>query len=373
MTAPDDPRRPDTPDPSRPDTPDPRRPDTPGSQRPEPPVETFADELRDAIAPRTVLLVTGVGLLCLGFVLSYLGAFHNPKPHRIPVDVVAPQQVSARIVGGLNGIDGHPLRARAIADEATGRDRLTHAKTAAVLIVNPSGKQDRLLVASGGGATVVNAVQRIVPSAEATQGRSVAVTDAVPHQDGDGSTASVFYIAIGSVLAGYLLAALLGMAKGTRPATFRRTLWRLGATIPYSLVIGLGVAAITGPLLGALTGHFGAVFAISALLTLAAATVTMSFQILFGVVGIGVTILVFVIIGNPSAGGAYPYPLLAPFWRVVGRWLPNGAGVDALRRCVYFHAADIAPRVWVIVVWALAGTALTLVAAATRKHRASTP
>jgi uncharacterized phage infection (PIP) family protein YhgE len=103
---------------------------------------------------------------------------------------------------------------------------------------------------------------------------------------------------------------------------------------------------------------------------LTAATVTMAFQILFGIFGIAATILVFVILGNPSAGGAYPYPLLPPFWRTIGPWLPNGAGVDALRRTVYFDATDIAPRIWVILAWALAGTALAALAAR-RRHRLS--
>jgi hypothetical protein len=47
------------------------------------PRPSIADDLRDAIAPRTVLLVTGVLLLQLGFILSYVGAFHTPgtAPH----------------------------------------------------------------------------------------------------------------------------------------------------------------------------------------------------------------------------------------------------------------------------------------------------
>jgi len=54
---------------------------------------------------------------------------------------------------------------------------------------------------------------------------------------------------------------------------------------------------------------------IGVLVTPSAATVTIALQTLFGVIGIGLTVVIFVILGNPSAGGAYQAPLLPPFWR----------------------------------------------------------
>ncbi|WP_199583144.1 DUF3533 domain-containing protein [Blastococcus sp. TF02-09] len=336
-----------------------------------PATETFTEELRDAFAPRTLLLVVGVALLCLGFVLSYVGAFHDPTPHRIPVAVVAPAQVSGQLVAALDDADGEPVAATAVADEAAARRLLERGEVAGALVVDVAGTQDTLLVASGGGVSMTTAVQRIFTEAEATRQRSLVVDDVVPHQPGDPQGTSGFYVVVGAVLAGYLLAAVLGMAKGARPATFRRALWRLGATVPYSLAVGLGIALVTGPLLGAITGHVGAVFVIATLLVLSAATVTMSFQVLFGVFGIAATILVFVVVGNPSAGGAYRYELLPPFWRAVGPWLPNGAGVDALRSAVYFGGTGTAAALWIVVAWAVAGAALTVLAARIVHRRAA--
>ena len=333
--------------------------------------ETFGEELRDAFAPRTLLLVVGVALLCLGFVLSYVGAFHDPTPHRIPVAVVAPEQVSGQLVEALDAADGEPVSATAVEDEATARRLLERDEISAALVVDTAGTQDTLLVASGGGVAITTAVERIFTEAETTRQRTLVVDDVVPHQSGDPQGNSGFYVVVGAVLAGYLLAAVLGMAKGARPATFRRTLWRLGATVPYALAVGLGIAVVTGPVLGAITGHFAAVFGISTLLVLSAATVTMSFQVLFGIFGIAATILIFVVVGNPSAGGAYPYELLPPFWRTVGPWLPNGAGVDALRGAVYFGGTGTARGIWVVVAWVVAGAALTVLAARIVHRRAS--
>ena len=67
---------------------------------------------------------------------------------------------------------------------------------------------------------------------------------------------------------------------------------------------------MVGPVLGALTGHLIALWWLGALLVFAVGAVTLAFQTLLGVIGIGITILVFVILGNPSAGGAYQPALL---------------------------------------------------------------
>lgn len=105
----------------------------------------------------------------------------------------------------------------------------------------------------------------------------------------------------------------------------------------YAVVSGLGGAIIVGPVLGALTGHLLALWALGALLVFCAAAVTMAFQVLFGVFGIALTLLLFVILGNPSAGGAYSASLLPPFWRAISSAIPNGAAVQAVRSARLFR------------------------------------
>ncbi len=332
--------------------------------------ETFLDEFRDAISPRTLILAAGVLVLQLGFILSYVGAFHSPTPHRIPVAVVAPGPVAARTVAAINGIAKQPVHASAIADEATARAKLARAETSAVFIVNASGTQDSLLVASAGGTSVSGALTSVLQSVEAQQTRTVTVQDVIAAQAGDARGLTGFYLVVGWLVGGYLFASLLGMSKGARPATFRRSLWRLGATIPYAAVSGLGGALLVGPLLGALNGHFAALWGIGTLLVLASATVTIAFQIMLGVLGIGLTVLVFVILGNPSAGGAYQAALLPPFWRAISSALPNGAGTTAIRRVMYFGGHGIRQSILVIAIWALAGAAVSIVASALEhRHR----
>ena len=335
-----------------------------------PPPQGLWNEWKDAVSTRTVILILGVLGLQLAFILSYVGAFHAPTPSEISIAVVAPEQISSTLVPQLNSLDGTPLQATAVADEATARQQILDDTTSAALIVDPAGTTDMLLVASGGGTSVSGAVQTVVTGVETAQQRTAVVEDLVPLQPGDGRGLIGFYLVIGWIVGGYLVAALLGVSAGSRPATTRRAIFRLGALVPYAVLSGLGGAVIVDPVLGALTGHFIALWALGAVLVFAAGAVTMAFQVVFGVLGIGLTVLVFVILGNPTAGGAYQAQLLPPFWRALGYLLPNGAGTETIRRIVYFGGQGIGIHLAVIVAWAVVGAVVAILASRFHYHRA---
>ncbi len=322
------------------------------------------DELRDAVSVRTVALVVGVLVVQLAFILSYVGAFHAPRPQDVPVSVVAPAAVAAQVVEQLDGVAGTPLAATAVPDEATARTQLADGSTSAVLVVDPTGRADTLLIASGAGTSVATAAEQVLTQVETAQGRTLTVSDVVPLQSGDARGLSGFYLVIGWIVGGYLVAALLGVARGARPATTLRAGLRLAAVLPYAVLSGIGGAVLVGPVLGALTGHFWALAGVGTLLVVGAAAVTMALQVALGVLGIGVTVLLFVVLGNPSAGGAYQPVLLPPFWRALSGVLPNGVGTDAVRRIVYLGGSGAGADVAVLAAWAVGGIVATLAAAA---------
>ena len=346
-----------------------------GGRRETPEVKTedhqrrFLAELRDAVSVRTVLLVSGVLLLQLGFILSYVGAFHAPHPYRIPIGVVAPAPVAAKVSAELNGIASQPLHASSVDSVATARREIENGTLSAALVVDSASKTDRLLVASAGGASIVTAVEEIITDAEASLHRHAVVEDVVPLQPGDGHGLTGFYLVIGWIVGGYLVAALLEISGGASRATLRRAIIRLLAVVPYAILSGLGGAVIVGPVLGALTGHLVALWWLGTLLVLSAAAVTMAFQALFGVIGIGITVLLFVVLGNPSAGARTRPHCSLRSGRALRGVLPNGAGVDAVRRIVYFGAHGIGGDLAVIVLYIVAGVLITLIAAWRRDQR----
>ncbi|MCF3182317.1 DUF3533 domain-containing protein [Streptomyces polychromogenes] len=334
------------------------------------PAGGFLAEVKDAVTLRAAVLVLGVLALQLAFVISYIGAFHHPKPSEIPIAVAAPAQpLAARTAERLGALPGKPLDPRAVADEATALAQIRNREVDGALIIDPARPNDRLLVASGAGASLSQALEQIVGAAEKSQGRGVVVVDVAPADRGDSRGLSSFYLVVGWCVGGYLCAAVLAVSAGARPANVHRAVIRLGTLLLYSIAAGLLGTLIAGPVLGALPGPITALWGLGTLVVFAVGALTLALQGLAGVVGIGLAILLVVVLGNPSAGGAYPYPLLPPFWRAIGPALPPGAGTFAARSIAYFRGSGAAGPMLVLSAWAVAGSAVTLVCAAVRRGR----
>lgn len=86
---------------------------------------------------------------------------------------------------------------------------------------------------------------------------------------------------------------------------------------------GLGGALIPGPILYALPGGTAALWGPGTLIIFTVGAATLALQGLFGTIGIGLVILLVVVLGNPSAGGDLPPPLLPPSWKAIGPALPR--------------------------------------------------
>jgi hypothetical protein len=333
------------------------------------PTGGFLAELRDAVSFRAFGLVLGGLLIQLAFTISYLGAFHSPTPHKIPVAVVAPGQASAQIVTKLNGLDGEPVEASAVANESAARRQLLDRSADAAFLFNATAKTDTLLVASAGGPSVAQTAAQLAQKIEATQKRQITVTDIKAPNTGDGRGMASFYLVLGWVVGGYLTATIMNMSAGSRPASRHRIVIRLAVLAVYALASGIAGAVIVGPVFDALSGHFWALTGIGTLVVFASAATSLALQTMLGMLGTGLTILLFVVLGNPSSGGVYPSVLLPPFWSAIGQALPPGAGTTLVRNTVYFDAHATATAWWVLAAYAVAGTAVAVASAGWRERR----
>ncbi|GAA4925899.1 DUF3533 domain-containing protein [Streptomyces coeruleoprunus] len=328
---------------------------------------TLASEVRSAVTPRAALLVIGVLALQLLFIASYVGALHRPKPEDVPFGVVAPGAAAGRAAEQLAGLPGDPLDPRVLRDEAEARRQVRDRSIDGALVVDPAGTQDTLLVATGGGAALATALERIVTETEAAQRRTVRTVDVAPASRQDFNGLSAFYLVVGWCVGGYLLASILAISAGARPANASRAVIRLTVLALSAILGGLGGALIVGPLLDALPGSLPALWALGALVVFAVGAITLALQSLTGIVGIGLAVLLIVVAGNPSAGGAFPGPMLPDFWRAIGPGLPPGAGTWAARSIAYFKGNAIGGSLQVLVIWAVAGAAVTLVVSSMRR------
>lgn len=328
---------------------------------------TFLGEVKSAVTPHASLLVLGVLGLMIAFITSYTGAFHQPAPTDVPLAVVAPAPADGQLVEKLDRLPGSPLDPRAVTSEREALHQIKDRTIDGALIVDPRGTTDRLLVASGGGASLSQAVELVVRAAEKSERRTVRTVDVVPADQDDARSLSSFYLVVGWCVGGYLCAAILAISAGARPSNGHRAVIRLAALAVYAIAAGLAGAIIVGPVLGALPGTFLGLWGLGALVVFAVGATTLACQALLGIIGIGLAILLIVILGNPSAGGAYPYPLLPPFWRAIGPALPPGAGTWAGRSLAYFRGDAVTGPLLVLSAWAVGGTAVTLILSVFRK------
>jgi hypothetical protein len=326
-------------------------------------------ELLPGVTRRAAALVVGVLLLQLGFVLSYVGAFHAPTPRDVPLAVVvpagAPAGTAESVVAQLEGLAGDPLDVRVAGSEADARRLLADRDVDGALLLG-SGSADTLLVSGAEGGAVSSALTEVLTRVDAAQQRTLTTEDALPAAAGDARGLSAFYLAVGWVVGGYLVASIIGVSAGSRPRTRTRGAVRLGSLAVYAVVSGIGGALLTGPVLGVFDGHLVALSAFGALLVFAVGAFTTGLQVWTGLIGIGLAILLFVVLGNPSAGGAYPAPLLPPFWAAIGSWLPPGAGTSAVRGIVYFGGAGAGAASLVLAGYAVVGAVATVLGSGRR-------
>ncbi|MFE5910174.1 DUF3533 domain-containing protein [Streptomyces wedmorensis] len=334
---------------------------------------SLVDELKSAVTPRAALLVVGVFALQLLFITSYVGALHNPKPTDVPFGVVAPGQAATVLEDRLEKLPGDPLDPRVVADEAEARDQILNRDIDGALIVDPRGRTDTLLVASGGGKVLSATLEAMITKLEAANQRLVRTVDVAPSSSQDFNGLSAFYLVIGWCVGGYICAAILAISAGSRPANRERAIIRLGVLALYAALGGLGGAIIVGPILGALPGSIAALWGLGTLVVFAVGAATLALQSVFGIVGIGLAILLIVIAGNPSAGGAFPLPMLPPFWRAIGPYLPPGAGTWAARSIAYFKGNGMTASMVILSVWAIVGAAVTLVLSSVKRKPKAEP
>jgi hypothetical protein len=289
-----------------------------------------------------VLLVQGL------FVVSYVGALHNPKPQNLPFGVTGSPVLAAAVGKQLS------LRTRSYADESAARQAIDRRSIYGALITGNSGAT--LLVAPAAGNAVAALLASAFTQVAAAAGQKLVVVQVHELPGGDRVGVVSFLVAMALVVGGYLSATiattLAGAATGRRRAVTLALVAAAGALITDLLA---------GPVLGAIPeGHFVELLGIFAFLMLAVALASAGLQTLFGPFGTLIVIVAFVIFGAPAAGGSLPRPFLPEFWATIGPFLPPGAGTTAIRNTIYFGANGIGQPLLVLAAYFIAGGVVVL-------------
>ena len=292
-------------------------------------------------------------VLMLAFAFSYVGAFHEPTPHHVPIAVVGPAAVTAQ----LDALPGDPLDARQASSRADALSQIDNREVYGAY----DAARNRLFVASAANRATAIALERTFDRVAAAQRRpAVQVSDVKPLPPKDPNGTAAFYAMIAWVFGGYIGATLIGLIGSPRSRSWRRGAARIGALAGFGIVAGITSVVMLRACFGVFSGHVVALCAIAALTIFASGAATAGIQAAAGPAGTGLVILVFVILGNAASGGPFARPLLPGLWRAIGGVLPPGASVDLARAALFFDGARIAGPILVLVGWAVLGAALVI-------------
>jgi hypothetical protein len=153
-----------------------------------------------------------------------------------------------------------------------------------------------------------------------------------PLRPSDSTGATSFSATLSLVIAGILGTSVIYLVTRNRALAVRLT-----ALVILAAGAGLLTALVTNVVVGAFSGAFLAIWGVATLFVLAMVMPIAAFQVLLGLPGTAVGLLVFVVVGDPSSGGSTAPQLLPNPWRAISQGLPPGAAATAMRDVVYFH------------------------------------
>ncbi|MFD7873333.1 ABC transporter permease [Streptomyces sp. NPDC059766] len=313
----------------------------------------FGDALRRSRFLPASVLVLLVSAAAGVFAWSYIYAFANPYPHSVPVAVVGTAKADHGVfLAGMDKALDMSLVPHRYATYAQARNAVEEQTVFAIFDERPD-RAVVLDVSSASGASVAEVLTATAPGVSKAIGVDVVVRDINPSQRGDPRGLAIFYITLAAVVVGFV-----GSIQLSVHADALGPIERIGFICAYSLLGAFTIAAVVDWLLGALSLPFLQVWLTLALAMYVASALFLMFRALIGRWAILPTWAVIVLIGNPASGGAVSWPLLPPFLRIVGPWLPSGAAIEAIHTEVYFPGHLHSLPFLVLAGWALVATSV---------------
>jgi hypothetical protein len=301
--------------------------------------------------PILVALAVCALMQCL-FTVNYTSAGHSPAATDMPFGVTGPSPILTAAQKNVS-LDVHRYPSEAAVKDAIDRARIWGA-----LIPAPAPAAATLIV--------VPSISDLAPLDLALQFRNAAKTVHQPltvrpyapvklaKKDPFGLVQSLMLVPL--LIGGYMSATLLMAATGRAGGR-----WRAAGLAAFSVLAGLVVDLVVGLWLqGYPSSSFWIVWPICSLITAVVAFVAAVLQKLIGSAGTLLTVVVIILFGNPSSGGANGVPYLPAFWRDIGPYLPPRNAYILLHHTIYFHGHGITQALAVLLAY-LGVTALALI------------
>jgi hypothetical protein len=297
--------------------------------------------LKPMVRHATLVLAVGVALAA-----SFVGAFHDPRPHGMPVGVVAPAAQVARLDAAVTAHDPGALSLRPYRSAAAAATAIGDRDIDGAVVLGP--RRARLLVASAAGAQTVETMQRAFTPASLRM--PVTSEDLAPLPASDRAGLGPFFFVLTLMIPSLLIGVVVTVVVKGMPMRDRL----VGAAV-FAVVIALIDATLSNVAYGALGGGYLQLVGLGVLISFTTSSLTMGVGRLLGPLGLALAAVGLLIIGVPASGAAVGPAFIPGLYAALHPILPMGQGLDAVRNAVYFSGHAMWGKLGLLGGWALLG------------------
>lgn len=286
-----------------------------------------------------------------------LGAMGSPVPKDMPVTVVgsSTEQADETIAGLEKNMGKDMFDFTATTDEDEARALVKDRDEVAALVL-PSQKNPEfgLIANEAGNNSAYRVVNQIFDKVASAQDMDLKVDNVAPLPDRDKNGVVVMYVAMGWILAGFMV-----VIVGANANPWSRPLKRMvPLTAVYAPFMSLVVALIAGPITGAVEGHFAQLWGAGIIAIFCIAMFAMVFERLIGMLAIIPVIGTLMFAGMPASNGAISEYMTPTFFSTLHDFLPMPAAVEIIRSIIYFGGDVVTEHLQVLGLWGLVSLAL---------------
>ncbi|MEJ3405828.1 hypothetical protein WDJ51_13890 [Rathayibacter sp. YIM 133350] len=292
--------------------------------------------------------------LATGMALAYLGAFHAPSPHNLPVAVVGQGPEAKVFAQMLNDKAPDKLDVKTVADHATAERQVRDRDISAAY--ENDGTHATLIVATAASATTAEVTQKLFLPIAYQQNLPLQIDDVVPVGSGDATGQGLFFLMVALTIGGY--ASAIAVAAAT---VAMKVLWRFAvAAIVSGVIAGIGLI-VAGPIFNVVTAQQWPIG-------------LMAWLYVFGIISIGVGLhpvlgkwttptltFLFVMLNITSCGGIFAQPMQPALFSGLNSFWNGAAWIDAVQSLLYFPGRQFGFDGLRLALWAAAGITLVVI------------
>lgn len=298
-------------------------------------------------------------LIVVVMISAMLGAMHDPSPRNMPVVVSgATTEQAEKAAGELDEAMPGMFDVSVVGSAAEARQQVKDREAVGAYLL-PSGADSgaTVVVNQAGGSSSSQIVDRVFTQVAEEQGVQVSTENVAPLPDRDSIGTVSLYIAIGWMMAGFMVI-VIGANAQPRSRPLRRLLPILAG---YSVLMSAVIWLIAGPIVGAVSGHGPELIGVGIVAILCVAMFATLLERLFGLMGLIPVLAVIMFLGVPASGGALSVFMEPTLFVRLHEVLPMASAVEAVRSVLYFGSDIVWSCLGGLAVWGVVSLLVVMV------------